>query len=869
MPIKKIKSLIKITIVTLLVFGNIRVLALQTESNTDGTSTEMAEGPCGTGEGCGNYSNYFHVRITMVDRNKKIVEGTKIIELMPISESDGLHVMYRENKNEYTSSDVNGGPDSNYVFIGSSVVAGGENINNINTNVRGEIAMYNAYLGFNPDDGETIEQQRSKFIKYLSTVSSKKSIVNGQKVGLLELILNINGWSDNSDQKYTLTTEELIKIKENEYYLIIENVYEVGTNYYNEYGELDWHNTVGTAKQLARYYYNNYYNNIAGEPFYDKLWIAYTDGFAYNAACNFIDESNFLEINFGNKNELCGDFSVTAKDKSVYELNEKYFGKISLSNSRFGINVVKLLQGIEISENNYTCEYKYNACKNDSFKFSLQLNMEDMNKTIYSNKESVRPCIEHNDMAFERRVTDTVSLKCYDNFEYDFSSLKRLENQMYISNQLVEVPTGSMTIDRTCYVVGENAKTINETLIRDQMIQINNENFENPTFLFKFNDKSYIFEQDNTTKKVSESVIGGEKNTFNKYKNKYIQTTISYEYKLATKQGVYNSQDLLIDNDLFMFNKNIKEDNSMFFENVDSNSSVIIVPNTDDYSKQFNNSIAVSGTTIGNGLNASIIRYLENNGTHKITESTEKNKTGTIIFIKNNITYEFEKNETKCEFETYVENTGVLTGDGVKFRIISLSNPFPARDGRSRLPGTNWLNNTNYVYNSIINNRGVQYLGKYDNSYLKMEYSNGEKSVNPETMYSKLEPMYTITLDPSTMMKLRQYNKGRTYSDIELECNEENRECVSKILRNEEYIPEDNLGGACSDSRNYHIMTETYPNITKDYLESKIYGSTNYINTIDFNKNGMMDTEDIEIFDNKEKNTNFYTCANKTYKSGG
>ena len=161
-----------------------------------------------------------------------------------------------------------------------------------------------------------------------------------------------------------------------------------------------------------------------------------------------------------------------------------------------------------------------------------------------------------------------------------------------------------------------------------------------------------------------------------------------------------------------------------------------------------------------------------------------------------------------CDF-TYEVEEGEPIKD-FKFREIALDNPFPARDGTSRLPGMNWLNSTNYVFDYITNNRGVI-------------FKTGDSNVSPEAMYDVTEPMYTVTLTPAVMKSIRDYNKKYSYysmydassyhkykdgadapsqkiknKDMEadkLVCNENGRECYSTFLRNN--IPSENLSGVC------------------------------------------------------------------------
>ena len=104
------------------------------------------------------------------------------------------------------------------------------------------------------------------------------------------------------------------------------------------------------------------------------------------------------------------------------------------------------------------------------------------------------------------------------------------------------------------------------------------------------------------------------------------------------------------------------------------------------------------------------------------------------------------------------------------------------------MPGTNWLSEKeNNVYEYIQNNRNV----------------------NAEEVYNK-EPLYTVTLDTKTMIKIREYNKTHSYTNTDIVCEEgKGRKCISEFLRNDKYI--DNIKGKC--------VEEVDSNNTKEYYE--------------------------------------------------
>jgi len=99
------------------------------------------------------------------------------------------------------------------------------------------------------------------------------------------------------------------------------------------------------------------------------------------------------------------------------------------------------------------------------------------------------------------------------------------------------------------------------------------------------------------------------------------------------------------------------------------------------------------------------------------------------------------------------------TGHDVVYRTIDLNNPFPGLDGEERLPGLNWSINNTYVSRYITHNRGV----------------------DTEEVYSK-EPMYRITLTPSLIQDIRNYNKENDLNDFRMVCKN-GQKCRSIYLR--------------------------------------------------------------------------------------
>ena len=242
--------------------------------------------------------------------------------------------------------------------------------------------------------------------------------------------------------------------------------------------------------------------------------------------------------------------------------------------------------------------------------------------------------------------------------------------------------------------------------------------------------------------------------------------------------------------------------------------------------------------------------------------------------------FDNKSSDGQCTFNYTVkkDDSGIPSDTKFKFRVISLENPFPARDGTSRLPGLNWLNNReNNVFPYIINSRGIRYISQ-------------SNDVSPEEIYTKVSPMYTITLTPSKMLEIRNYNKSYAYDSMhlsistdrtssgayKLECNYHDlengnigngRECYSTFLRN--FFDKTEISGDC-----YLTLTElnSYKqdeSISSEIIQENITKKSDYEKKFDLNMNNRIDNEDVFIAKNSEKNIKYYTCANKSFLSGG
>ena len=834
------KKIVFLLVLSIILKTNIIVKA--DVSVTDGGLSSGSNSPCGTYGGyVACYSPRFQFRVTLVDKNGKKVAGTRSVDVS-YSDNNNTYVddtirgvklinknfeyKYSDVYNDYNDTDSTTDKD-NFIYIRTYLA----DLKDQNGKYK-----YKKYLNGGQDDYTNYDSFYTAFSNKLQDRNDTNVYFDSNlntKSDLLSVILYHTGYikvKTNID-----SVEEGNDIAKKDYYLLIEPTY---TIYYNTTPWSWQYNYVyGTGNEILKWMKNEIENN--NSKYMNGYLVGLSLNFVYQLGCNMYSTPE-IKNEFGliTEETLCGtntDFYKKTNIKTMYasRSDRTLLMEMALNkNKGYGASVLRLKNTIpDPGSINKKIDVNIDLCKSGDGSVSLNLNDDIENDVI-------------NDI-FKVSGTGMSSIYCYDKTEYDFEDIiKIVNNQTFKNMSNIEIPNVTAIINRSCYfqsnlALESKAKNYDEYKNQELKLKVFNEDIN-----LKFKDIKVPDPTGNRTASMGKGWL-------------HWTTEVTYSY-----QGS------------------------------DGTNKYYLSPNreygTDGY----------VGFSVDNIYE---IFGKSNNLVNQLMESPNQTKIINGNEYKLNFTDgNYDKDGFKCNFTYTVENQTPPPGETpppgdeqgnppdvlnsiVDFRIISLSNPFPARDGTSRLPGLNWLNTENYVYNYITNNRGIQYVGKANNSYAKITYDNGNKLINPEEMYNKIEPMYTITLDPSTMMEIRKYNKDRTYSDIDLECNDQKRECTSKFLRNSAYIPEDNLSGTCSDSRNYHIVLEDYSSLTMENVRKYVYGnSNNYYSVYDLNKNGMMDTEDVEILEkhlmteeelkaleNKEKNTNFYTCANKSYKSGG
>lgn len=123
-----------------------------------------------------------------------------------------------------------------------------------------------------------------------------------------------------------------------------------------------------------------------------------------------------------------------------------------------------------------------------------------------------------------------------------------------------------------------------------------------------------------------------------------------------------------------------------------------------------------------------------------------------------------------------------IKGTRIIYRPISLTNPFPYTK-----------NEGSYMY------RG---LGANWSKELAETYILNNRNVNDYSVYN-LTPLYTITLTPSDIKEIRQYNKKHSYNDFNLTCTD-GYNCLSKFLW-EDFNEIVDTGKSCAKSSGWDM----------------------------------------------------------------
>lgn len=855
-------------IINIFFMSNInKVFAYAAEGGGTGAGVEVIGSDCGDGQCFGGYTG-FEFRITLLDQDLNRVEGTKIIEFGPIQPING------ETPHVYKAYDIKNvayqktmGGDSKYAttylcnnkqgnnlcssyrqngffysakvdfdygkkqitFLGSSRTKDGMLPENT------ELNRHYVYMGFgdtyseNTVDAGNFPNLKRKLVNYITSMQRKNYVEGYGNVSFIDYFLHVSGFSDSWEASKDY--EMLDKIRKGEYYLMIEPIQHPGVRINGE-----WYGLDGTANQLAEF---SNYNNLYGD---GEMASYYSVGeHAYNLFCNFLDSKSILT----DKDDKGALESCKKGTYESYESNvNSYLRTLSIlsqANLPFGVSTFKLNQLWKELIDTNKCVYDIDTCNDNNFIFETKLYAIDKNQKESTVKTDIANCIynmnEENREKYYYTATSAKGKKlyCYDDVTYDFKNLKKLENQNFKNSTFTRIPNGELKIDRTCISTTkfEDTNILENILIKDNT---GNKQYQDK-ITFSFLGKKYTYSRDKTIYPIeNRKYIETAETTEDGKPLQYTYTSsFSYYYKLDEGFDSYNSN---IQVNKYSISNGIPDAKSILLEKNSSNSRIITVSqkNSDTYTNEL--SLQINNAC---GLSTKTLERLSSNK-ELITNSEKKlDRKGIVYSTESKVELEIlSDNNNTCKFDATSTNHNAY-----QFRVISLSNPFPARDGTSRIPGKNWLNNEqNNVYNYIQNNRNV----------------------NSEKVYEK-KPLYTVTLDAKKMVKIREYNKTHSYSDSDITCEiGTGRMCIDNFIRND-YLK---LGGTCSNLKSSEIQKITDINEKiSDFIKSECRGNNqcmqlykDQISELDTNKDKKVDDKDY-------LNTNFYTCADKTAKSGG
>lgn len=726
---------------------------------------------------------------------------------------------------------------------------------------------------------ENYSDLRNGFINYASNLQDCQIHGDGPgdeidgRVNFVEFVFKKTRFTDNvlgihNTAKYNYEArkrmDELRKTGKH-YYIILEPVY---TFMMEEAYTGTTHNFRGTAKELANFAYNT------AESSGINYWPIGHYEYMYNLYCNFLDESGVFglsrdhawrcdspdrfqnityvveEINEEKQNaydscsrgfwnysgkkrqekiEACQrgvlnnkqyDFMKEYRTSAAFDVNfvKNIYSELKDPNTAYGVNILNLDELLDIPEvKNNECTYEINSCVGNDFEYSAKLTAKG---------ESIYDCIypsDNNRMSrdqlyqFSTRY-DYLDLWCYDDVNYSFKNLQQINNinnTPFKGGQLLLVPSGKLTVNRTCFT----KRDITETTDLSPVFEIDDANYQSE-FTLNLNNKIYTYKRGIKYQSPEQSTNGNKKTSKFNYTITHVEANNDEKYTKISSQFTYdyNIQTGVEYNDKLSIgikNYDIKYGslfNSILYQpNFDGNGNVISLEQTpmgkyinilstssskDEFSSKLNNGYGLSNNFYNNIINEN--KNVSDESGKTKTTSTKSVKHEEDKYIFENIYSIQETTSNYCNFETEVVKPP-LFNEGVQFRVISLNHPFPARDGTSRLAGKNWLNKEeNNVY----------------------EYIQKNRNTNTEEVYQK-EPLYTVTLDTASMIKIREYNKSHSYSDPDITCEEgTGRKCISNFLRNTTNNYINKLEGTCAN----------------------------------------VDSNNI---------SGFYTCADKTEKSGG
>ncbi len=877
----------------LLCFMNNIVMAQEFDDQSTGgrglnppVSTGGGYGSCGTLTGHCGTNGELHpggFRFTLVDENGNIVPGTKSVDIT------GSQSFYDAAANHYylnSKASFNG--YTGYYYHKYGIGTSESNLIQNGANPQTNLILLNG--GFNGVNFAPSDPDPSKPFSF---EAFKPYILGGdsflrwdyrtdhfgtKRISFFDYFLHQCGYLTVPD-KFTLSMnrdkhQELI---DNNYYLIVEPIYEVyftireGNNY-NAY------NFYATVSELAY--------NLVNQTDTNGIF-GYSIGLSGNTVYNIssymctkkVENDNprlFSQSGVDIVNGLCvakacpdvshprSEWAFCTQNANNYKQGERLNYYTASKDWGYGVATIAVSDFVpprqpeEVTVNN-PVNIKLDLCESNdgivgvhpNFPNGLEPLIEKYGggnagtllEGFVSNPSN--PTDADRELFRVQRAGLTAPIYCFDDVTYDFSSLvTNLSGEHRVpSNASFSSP--SLRVTRTC-------------IYKDT--------------ISSYNIKHAITESYNKTREV---VIYGTVYEFTPRFDSSVNFVATTD-NVNLSNGSYHVETVSVDTYYYV---------SKIAGEVQNN-----IPNRDElinvpiFNKTFNNGVVVFGPSVFSEFDATnkVLKFLSNvpgqriDLKHDVTSgytTTHYNSQFLVSYSDGAINSDPTKaNSTlRCDYDANFLNYDY----DLKFRTISLNNPFPARDGSARMPSDLWLSDSkNKVYDYITANRGVRY------------YNN---DASGEALYStdEIEPMYTVTLTPSTMLKIREYNKLHNYGGNSLNCNSNGRECYSTFLRDSNYFSSESFAGACvlsnsSDNSVVRNILNSYEVLPEDMSNQDSYYDTPHSyseqNQYDLNKNGRIDQEDKKIYVNyydslnhsvNPSNTKFYTCANKSYFSGG
>ena len=844
-------------------------------SNTTGYSKESEWNNCSSlipSDGCANWSDDLYIRVSLVDpTTNKIVSGTKAVEFEPL--------------NPYTDDSTYETTQTPYATQKDIILKSLRDKLDQNSNYDQLFYMYwGTYGGFVSEtryivpfgygkndyldvDFSNYNDVRKIFINNVTSVDKNIYIDElGKKISFVDFFLKVSGYVDTWQ---ALEDSNIRKeIVEHDYYLVIEPMYWLYTIRNGHMYKFE-----GTAKQIALFI------KVYGADENEWFWPLWSAEINYNYMCGFIDynENYYKKYTTYTAVDFTNDYIGLCKDPATYYKTPDYIismksymiNRLYYKNSGFGVNTINLSEIAKLFKETKTdinCTYDIDSCLDDSFYYSAKLTskMKKNGATSYTQEDPLN-CVFPTTPDATEKQSDYVyhdsenDLWCYDDVTYDFTKIKNsLENKKILLSTLLEIPKGNLNVTRTCYSK-KSPDALREKL---DTVYVNDPGTYQDNIKLKINDRTYTYKRENE-KKLTTAYQSEYKTSGKNYKvTKITETaplyfykyTSSFDYAYSFKSIDDNNNNISIGiNDLSIENSYASTNSVEFIKKYNDSNLITtrsegtrsIETKPTELITNLNNAYGISNK-LYNKINPRQTGVVENVNLYRGMQSfkTESiiEKGNITVTNKYTTTYDVSKDEKQsCSFDTTIEDRDIY-GDGLIFRTISLTNPFPARDGTSRIAGENWINQKeNNVYNYIEKNRNV----------------------NTEEVYNK-EPLYKITLTPSIMTSIREYNKSHSYNDYNIKCEEgTGRMCLSEFLRNSIST----LEGTCS-TINVEEVTKINKEI-KEFEDSKcneiqacLYGNREKVQRLDHNGDGKVTEADYI-------NADFYECADKTASSGG